>query len=173
MISVGPNAGYGGESRYMTAEVCLSGHVITSAIERAPEMTSKFCATCGAGTIHACPSCGTAIRGDYEVPGVVAIGFTYRPPNHCHNCGAAFPWTTAKIEAAQEHAAEIEGLDAAEKEQLQGAIADLAAGGARTELAASRFKRLMKKAGQTVGSGLYKVVVDVATEAAKKAIIGS
>jgi hypothetical protein len=28
----------------------------------------------------------------------------------------------------------------------------------------------MKKAGQTAASGLYKVVLDVATEAAKKAI---
>jgi len=45
----------------------------------------------------------------------------------------------------------------------------LAAGGPRTELAASRFKSLMGKAGQ---GGLYKVVLDVATEAAKKAIMG-
>jgi hypothetical protein len=41
-----------------------------------------------------------------------------------------------------------------------------------TELAASRFKRLTKKAGEAVGGTLYKIVVDVASEAAKKAIVG-
>ena len=67
---------------------------------------------------------------------------------------------------------EIEGLDEAERKQLQEVIDDLAAGGARTDLAASRFKRLMRKAGVAVGSGLYKVVVDVASDAAKKVLMG-
>jgi len=92
--------------------------------------------------------------------------------NYCYSCGTAFPWTIAKIAAAKEHAAEIEGLDEAEREQLREAIDDLAAGGARTDLAASRFKRLMKKAGVEFGSGLYKVVVDVASDTAKKLMIG-
>jgi hypothetical protein len=159
------------EIRYLTAEVCLNGHPTTDAIERWPERTAKFCAECGVGTIRECPACNVPIRGYHQVPGVI-LGSEYHPPNHCHNCGTAFPWTTAKIAAAKEHAAEIEGLDDAEKAKLQGAIADLAAGGARTELAASRFKGLMKKAGQTVGSSLYKIVVDVASEAAKKALTG-
>jgi hypothetical protein len=76
------------------------------------------------------------------------------------------------VEAAKEQVADIEELDASEKEQLQAAIDDLASGGVRTELAASRFKRLMKKAGQTVGGGLYKIVLDVASEAAKKTLMG-
>jgi len=93
-------------------------------------------------------------------------------PSYCHGCGRAFPWTTAKIKAAKEYAAEIEGLDDAERKQLQQAIDDLAAGGPRTELAASRFKRLMKKAGVAVGGRVYKVFVDVASDVAKKAIMG-
>jgi hypothetical protein len=48
--------------------------------------------------------------------------------------------------AAKEQAAEIEGLDEAERELLLEAIDDLATGGARTDLAASRFKCLMKRA---------------------------
>jgi hypothetical protein len=170
MIAISRSAG--GDGFHLTAEVCLSGHTTTSGVERLPELTAKFCRHCGAETIQACPNCNSPIRGDYEVPGVVAIGFRYAPPNHCYNCGAAFPWKTAKLAAAKEHAAEIEGLDAAERTQLQSAIDDLAAGGARTDLAASRFKRLMKKAGETVGGGLYKIVVDVASEAAKKALMG-
>ena len=160
------------ESQYMSAEVCLNGHPTTGGIEYSPELTAKFCATCGAETIRTCPSCKATLRGDYYVPGFLSTA-EYIPPNHCFNCGAAFPWKTAKVEAAKQQVADIEELDATEKEQLQGAIDDLATGGARTELAASRFKRLMKKAGETVGGGLYKIVVDVASEAAKKALMGS
>jgi hypothetical protein len=94
------------------------------------------------------------------------------PSSYCYSCGTAFPWTTVKIAAAKEHAAEIEGLDDAERKQLQDAIEDLAASGPRTDLAASRFKRFMKKAGVAVGNGLYKVVLEVASDAAKKALMG-
>jgi hypothetical protein len=155
----------------MTAEICLNGHCTTDSVDEYPETAAKFCPTCGSETIRVCPKCSAPIRGAYHIPGVVGV-FSYTPPNHCHNCGAAFPWTQAKIEAAKEHAGEINGLDDGEKAQLQGAIVDLAAGGARTELAASRFKRLMAKGGQAVGSGLYKIVLDVASEAAKKALTG-
>jgi hypothetical protein len=96
----------------------------------------------------------------------------YVPPNHCHNCGSPFPWTKAKLEAAKEHALEIEGLNESERLQLQSTFDDLAADGPRTELAVSRLKKLMKKAGQSVGSGLYKVAIDLASEAAKKGLIG-
>jgi hypothetical protein len=57
------------------------------------------------------------------------------PPAYCDSCATAFPWTIAKIAAAKEHAAEIEGLSETERKQLQEAIDDLAAGGARTDLA--------------------------------------
>jgi hypothetical protein len=160
------------ESRYLTAQICLNGHPITSAMEDAPELAAKFCTVCGAATISACLDCNASIRGYYHVPGVISLSDNYAPPNHCHNCGKAFPWTKAKLEAAKEHALEIDGLNDNEKAQLQGAIEDLAAGGARTELGVTRFKKLMKKAGQTVGSGLYKVAIDVASEAAKKLLTG-
>jgi hypothetical protein len=42
----------------------------------------------------------------------------------------------------------------------------------RTELAAARFKRLMAKAGPALADGLHKIVVDVLSEAAKKAVLG-
>jgi hypothetical protein len=100
------------------------------------------------------------------------VSYYRSPPNHCHECGTAFPWTAEQLAAAKEHAAELDGLDEAERLQLQGAIDDLAAGGPRTELAVSRFKNLMGKASEAVGSGLYKIVLDVASEAAKKEIMG-
>jgi len=156
-------------SGYMCAELCLDGHVITGDTENEPEKTSKFCGECGAETIRACPKCGAPLRGDHVYMGTITW---MAPSNYCYGCGAAFPWTIAKIAAAKEHAAEIEDLDETERRQLQETIDDLAAGGARTELAASRFKRLMKKAGVAAGRGFYQVVVDVASDAAKKALMG-
>jgi hypothetical protein len=149
----------------------VNGHPTTGGIEFSPEMIADFCAICGSKTIRECPRCSVPIRGEYVTGGLSARD--YEPPNHCHSCGAAFPWQTAKLAAAKEHAAEIEGLDESDRAQLQVAIDDLAAGGARTELAASRFKQLMKKAGKTVGDGFYKIVVDIASEAAKKTLIVS
>ena len=158
------------QTRYLSAEVCVHGHLTTGQLEYEPERAASFCPRCGAETIRACSQCNAPVRGAYESTGNV---FHIRvPPNHCHNCGKAFPWTTAKLAAAKEFAAELHGLDETEKSRLASAIDDLAADGPRTELAASRFRTLMSKAGQAVGSGLYKIVLDVATEAAKKAITG-
>ena len=156
---------------YLTPQVCVNGHVVNPGVECSPHKTADFCADCGAATVQACSNCKTPIRGELYLEGLGPIG-GYEPPNHCHSCGTPFPWTKAKLEAAKEHALEIDGLDDNEKAQLQGAIEDLAVGGARTELGATRFNKLMKKAGQTVGSGLYKVAVDVASEAAKKLLTG-
>jgi hypothetical protein len=154
---------------YMNAEMCLNGHVITGDVENEPEKTSTFCGQCGAPTIRSCPRCGAFLRGDHVYQGNITW---MTPIKYCHCCGTAFPWTIAKITAAKEHAGEIEGLDETEIKQLQEAIDDLAGGGPRTDLAAGRFKRLMKKASVAVGSGLYKVVVDVASDAAKKLLMG-
>jgi hypothetical protein len=157
-------------TRYLSAEVCARGHLTTGQLEYEPERAAKFCSRCGAETIRACLGCNAPIRGAYErVGSVINVRV---PPNHCHNCGTAFPWTAAKIAAAKEYAAELQGLDDAEKSRLASAIDDLTVDGPRTELAVNRFKTLMSKAGQAMGSGLYKLVLDVATEAAKKAIMG-
>jgi hypothetical protein len=98
------------QGRYLSAELCLNGHVITGAVENEPEKPSKFCRECGAATIRTCPKCGAVLRGDH----VYGNSITWMiVPKHCDNCGAPFPWTIAKIAAAKEHAGEIEGLDAA------------------------------------------------------------
>jgi hypothetical protein len=159
------------ESRYMTAQVCLNGHSTTDAIEQSPELTAQFCAQCGSETLTECPSCKTPIRGHYHVPGFFSLG-EYQAPSYCHGCGQPFPWTAERLKAAKEHAGELEGLDAAERAQLQDAINDISKDGPRTELGATRFKKLMRKAGQTAASGLYKVALDLATDGAKKLLLG-
>lgn len=99
---------------------------------------------------------------------MVALGFEYHPPNYCYNCGEAFPWTAERIAAAQTLADESDGLTEEEKKQLKASIPDLTKDSARTELAAVRYKRLIKKAGAVVGPALNKIAVEIATEGAKK-----
>jgi hypothetical protein len=48
---------------YDTAQVCLSGHVITNSAEDYPHHRQDFCSDCGQRTIMACEHCQTPIRG--------------------------------------------------------------------------------------------------------------
>jgi hypothetical protein len=88
--------------RYDIQQVCVNGHQVTDRYYGLPEFRRKFCKQCGASTIHACPNCGTEIKGDYEVEGVVAIGFETPVPPYCESCGHPYPWTEKLQETAQE-----------------------------------------------------------------------
>jgi hypothetical protein len=85
-----------------TQQVCINGHQVTDNYHRSPEFRRKFCATCGAETIIACPSCNAEIKGNYHVDGVVAIGFRTPVPTHCDNCGNKFPWTDKKLKLQEQ-----------------------------------------------------------------------
>lgn len=152
---------------YSCPQICLNGHVLSGDTACKSQKSARFCPKCGSAVIHDCQSCRAPLRGNYRTSRYVA---PCTPQNYCYSCGAAYPWTIVRIQTAKEHVAESEGLDDVDRKQLDGVIDDLVAGGPRTELAASQFGRLMKKASQTVGSSLYKIIVDVASEAAKRAI---
>ena len=77
---------------YETMQVCLNGHQITDRYNSSPELRRKYCNEYGAETIHQCPNCGTPVRGDYIVPGVLAFSRT-PVPKRCHECGQPYPWT--------------------------------------------------------------------------------
>lgn len=156
---------------YRTAQVCLNGHSVTSSLEISPELAEKFCSDCGVETISTCPNCQAKIRGYYEVPGVFSMG-GYTPPNFCHGCGTAFPWARAKIDAAKELADELDELSDDEKEKLKSTIDDLVVAGPKTEVAALRYKKLVGKVGGATASALRSILVDVASEAAKKLLFG-
>ena len=74
--------------------------------------------------------------------------------------------------AARELADEQNALTAEEREQLKATLPDLAASTPRTALAAGRFKRLVAKAGAGAADAFHDLLVDVLSEAAKKAIWG-
>jgi hypothetical protein len=92
------------------------------------------------------------------------------PAAFCLNCGKTYPWTQSRLAAAKELALEAEDLSDEEREQLAGSLDDIVADTPRTQLAISRFKRLMAKAGKGTGQAMREIVAQISTEAAKRAI---
>jgi len=93
-------------------------------------------------------------------------------PSFCPDCGSPYPWTEAKLKAAQELSDEIENLSPKERELLKKSIDDIVRDTPQTTVAVSRFKRLVAKAGPVAAEGFKKIMWDIASEAAKKAIWG-
>ena len=152
---------------YHTAEVCIKGHHTTSSIEMNPEFRSKYCPQCGAATITKCPGCSTNIRGSHYSPHVLTIR-SYHLPNYCHYCGEPLPWTQQRMSAAQELVDEIEDLSEEDRIILKQSILELAQDSPKTEVASVRYKKLLKKSGESIGQALNSMVTSLATEAAKK-----
>jgi len=148
----------------------MNGHLINGSVKRYPDFCKSFCDQCGAKTITTCPNCGHEIEGEYHVEGVISVGGFEHAPAFCHNCGKAFPWTEARVKAAQELAREVDGISEDEKALLEKSIGDLIKDGPNTTLAATRFKKIMSKAGKTAAGAFKDILVDVASEAAKKMI---
>ena len=97
---------------------------------------------------------------------------SYRKATYCYNCSAPMPWTANALEAAEALAADLDTLSEEERETLQGTLSDLLADTSMTKVSAGRFKRLMVKAGGGAIDTFHDLLVDVMSEAAKKAIWG-
>ena len=156
------------DNRYDTAQICGNGHVTNVATVERPQHNQKFCGQCGAATRADCPRCNTPIRGEYHVSGVVVLSRMFTAPPFCVNCGTPYPWTQASLDAARELAAELHNLSEPERAELAKSLPELVANTPRTIVAATRFKRLMLKAGADAGSAFEKILVNVVAEAAKK-----
>jgi hypothetical protein len=128
---------------------------------RTPIGTSEkqaFCTKCGAESVDACVNCNAPIL--YRTLGDRAA--------YCGKCGKPFPWTETALTAAKEYTDELQELNSDEKAILKATFDDLAVDSPRTDLAASRFKTFIRKIGPAAGDVLSKIMVNVATEAAKK-----
>jgi hypothetical protein len=156
---------------YRIAEVCPNGHVSTSSADEFPELREPFCSKCGEATMTHCPNCKVGIRGHYNVDGY-SSNAEYTPPAFCFNCGNPFEWTRRRIGSAVE-LVEIDGhLTPAEVAQFRSDVTDLTVDGPKTIVASVRFKRIMSKVGGPIAEGVRKIIVEVLSEAAKKAIWG-
>src|SRR6266567_8199701 len=142
---------------YDVAQICVNGHVVNDSTNHLPQRSKDYCVDCGARTVTQCSSCEAYILGAYWGEGF----FGYRPPDYCHSCGRAYQWTASRIEAAKDLALEAEGLDEDERDLLARSLDDIIKETPRTQLAASRFKRLMAKAGVGSAHALREFVVEI------------
>ena len=153
-----------------TSQVCLNGHMINSASVESPQFNQKHCSDCGAATITSCEKCSKGIRGMYHSPRIMSLS-EEKPPAFCHECGQAYQWTEEAMNSIREIADLDENLTQADKKKLNDSIADLTRDTPRTPVAAVRFTSVLKKAGQVSSEAIRKLLVDIASETAKKLIL--
>jgi hypothetical protein len=134
-----------------------------------PEFRQSYCEKCGEATIMECPSCESAIRGHYHTPGVIGF-FDYDVPHFCHNCGEAFPWTKRALEAASELALEDGSLSENESAEFAEKLEDIVRETPKAKASANRVKRLLSKMASGTASAVRDIIVDIASESAKKMI---
>ena len=165
------------DNRYDIAQICNNGHIITSRFASRPESRKKFCDKCGAATITNCQNCNSPIRG-YSRPtiddsgGLVMGSSLSAPPSFCPDCGKPYPWTEAKLKAAQELADLLEDLSSEEREILKKSFDDIVQDTPQAAVAANKIKILIAKVSKIAAEQIRKLVVEIASETARKIILG-
>lgn len=154
-----------------TAQVCLEGHMINDQAESEPESNKKFCSKCGAATILACPRCSAKIKGYPHIPNVASCSVD-EPEKFCDNCGHPYPWSESRLKAAIDMSGELDGLTEQDREDLKKSLPDLLRDVPNTPVAATRFKKIFRKVGGKGGELVWDILKDVASETAKKIILG-
>jgi len=153
--------------RYEVAQICLNGHVINARAGMWPHHNKDFCDKCGAATITRCPNCDTEIQGQYIVG---SWSSDYAAAAFCPYCGKPYPWIEAKIQSAHELAVELENISDEEKKTLAMSIDEITKDTPKTTLAATRLKKILLKAGKPIADAFRDILVDVASETAKKVL---
>lgn len=77
-----------------------------------------------------------------------------------------------QIISAKELIDEIDDLDFVERERLKQSIDDIITDNPRNEIATVRIKKLLPKVGVQFGGALKEIIVSLASEAAKKMLMG-
>jgi len=178
-------------SWYDTAQICNNGHVVNWMSVSKPEYNRSFCDKCGAQTITNCQYCNAMIKGYYHtiewtkkdvikafqeainpLPETIPYNLGLTLPSFCSECGKPYPWTEAKLKAAKELADLLEELSPEEREILKKSFDDIVRDTPQTPVAATQFERIAAKLGKAATEQLRKLVVDIASETAKKIILG-
>lgn len=154
---------------YHSAQICENGHVITSYADEYTEERQEFCSICGAKTIMECPNCSSLIKGSASEFGYLS---DYDAPSYCHACGTPYPWTNQAIEAANELLELEDLLSIDELEYLSQNMCSIISDTPKSKVVATKLKLAMGKLSANVASALRDIVVDIASEATKKIILG-
>ncbi|MFC2060747.1 DUF2321 domain-containing protein [Chloroflexota bacterium] len=91
-------------------------------------------------------------------------------PIFCPDCGKPYPWTEAKLRAAQELTDLQEDLSLEEREILKKSIDDIVRDAPQATVAVSWFKRLVAKV-EPVAADMYReILLPLLSEAVKRQI---
>ncbi|MCH8034980.1 MAG: DUF2321 domain-containing protein [Bacteroidetes bacterium] len=159
------------EGTYDIAQICLNRHIINKTYESIPKYSKEYCDRCGEKTINQCPNCKKSIRG-FLWPGIATFEHQeYVLPLYCDACGDPFPWIETKINAAMELSKEAEILSEVESIELKESIHNIITDSPKTQLGAIKFKKIMIKLGRETATAVRDIIVDIASETAKKIIM--
>ena len=164
-VSRNPRTGQTVYEGYDTAQICENGHLISRLAETGKH-TEDHCSKCGAKTITACGHCKEKIRG--HLHGTMPSIEEEPIPKFCHTCGHPYPWTEKGIKAAKELILEAEKLTPEEREILNKSLDEIVRDTPSTQVAVIRFKKILPKMGKDIAECMRSIVVEIASEAAKK-----
>lgn len=123
-------------------------------------------------TITECQNCNKLIDGDYYDPDVVVLA-EFTPDPFCKYCGKPFPWTQIKLDAAKAIIDLENELGKEEKDALKMSHDDIISENPRSKLGALKIKSLAAKVGAETGKALRDIAIDIASETAKKILLGN
>ena len=121
-----------------------------------------FCSQCGADNINGCLYCETTIEDDEE--------YRSARPSYCCTCGKPFPWIETALKTAEKYTDDLQELDAEDRADLKATFIDLTRNTSRTDIAANRFMGHVRKLSSTAGEVLKGIIIEIASEAAKRII---
>lgn len=155
-----------------TAQICLNGHVINDSFHKSSQLNKKFCPNCGEATITECPECHKPIAGEIHYSNVWGA-HSYKLPAYCIECGKPYPWTVTKLKAAKDLANELDELNSEEQKVLENSIEEVTKDNPQAQVGAARINKIMKKVGKASADILQKIIIEVASETAKKVLLGT
>ena len=155
---------------YKPAAICLNGHTASRNITNHP--AGQFCGECGEQIIQACPSCNSLIRGYYDVPGVISLGRGYEPASYCFQCGKPYPWTQRRMEAIEETLTATDELTDFEIESLRKNLPNIVRDVPQTKPAALKIGALVTRVKEPVQKVARDLLMEIASETAKKVMFG-
>ena len=155
-----------------TAQICMNGHIINDSYVQSPELNKKYCPKCGEPTIITCPECSSKIAGEIHYNNVFGT-HSFKLPAFCIECGIPYPWTVSRLKAAKELVSELEELSAVEQKTLEMSIDEISKDNPQASVGATRIKKIMGKVRNATGDTLQKIIIEVASETAKKILLGN
>jgi hypothetical protein len=155
---------------HYTQVICENGHRLTTGKEiGALPGGGKFCPTCGASTLDACPACQAPIPGNERDAMTLSAPAI---PNNCMSCGAKMPWFVRALENTKEWAEAQEKLSAEERAAVVKDVEDIIKHAPREGIATQKLRAVMKKVGFQAANVLSSALGGALGEQSRIVIFG-